>query len=788
MEKIYLNDDWYFAQVYDDALNRPDYDVSSLNKIRIPHSVCETPFSYFDEHMYQMISGYRRELWAPESWRGQKLILTFMGAAHDSIVYINGKAVGSHHCGYTAFSIDITKHIHIGKSNLIVVKLDSNETLNIPPFGYVMDYMTYGGIYRDVYLEIVAPTHIEDVFITASFNAKTLISKIEVVGDEYNEITQSISEHKQNNFTKLDTKKNGSEFTAILPDAKAWSVDEPNLYDVKTALTRDGVIISENITTVGFRDIEFNADGFYLNGNKIKLLGLNRHQSFPYVGYAMPKSVQENDARFLKKELGLNIVRTSHYPQSHDFINACDELGLLVLTEIPGWQHIGNEAWKEQAIKNTEDMVKQYRNHPSIIMWGVRINESSDDDEFYRRTNEAAKNFDTSRPTCGVRAHKKSSLLEDVYTYNDFVHEGDNIGCEPKKKVTSDMSKGYMITEHNGHMYPTKSYDDEEQRLSQALRHANVIDAVRSNDDIAGCIGWCMSDYNTHKDFGSGDRICYHGISDMFRNQKLAAKIYACEQDDIPVLELSSAMDLGEHPACNRGETYIFTNADSVKMYKNGLFIKEYTHEGTPYKNLKRGPIVIDDYIGNALLRDKRFKPKQAEYIKEILNYAARFGYTKLSPRIYLLAAKLMLRYHMKPYESVALYNQYVGDWGGISKVYRFEAYKDGVLVKTIVKEAVTDTQLDVDVDHTELCEEHSYDVASVRIRMVDQNNNILSFYNEPITLSTTGPVSVIGPTTFSLKGGMGGTYIKTTGESGAATLTLSTVSGKTKTIDFIIK
>ena len=126
-------------------------------------------------------------------------------------------------------------------------------------------------------------------------------------------------------------------------------------------------IIDEKIIIFGFRDAQFRKDGFYLNGKKLKIRGLNRHQSYPYVGYAMPKSMQVMDADILKYELGLNAVRTSHYPQSHDFIDRCDELGLLVFTELPGWQYIGNDEWKEQAIKNTEDMVLQYRNHPSII-------------------------------------------------------------------------------------------------------------------------------------------------------------------------------------------------------------------------------------------------------------------------------------------------------------------------------------------------------------------------------------------------------------------------------------
>ena len=402
------------------------------------------------------------------------------------------------------------------------------------------------------------------------------------------------------------------------------------------------------------------------------------------------------------------------------------------------------------------DMVKQYRNHTSIILWGVRINESQDDEAFYRRTNAAAHEFDDSRPTGGVRANRKSSLLEDVYTYNDFVHDGKAKGCEPKKNVTSDMEKPYLISEYNGHMYPTKAFDWEEHRTEHALRHANVLDAVAAEEDIAGCFGWCMFDYNTHKDFGSGDRICYHGVMDMFRNPKLAAAVYACQQEKEPVLELSSSMDIGEHPGCNRGETYIFTNADKVRMYKNDRFIKEYSAADSPYTHLKHGPILIDDFIGDAL-QEEHMKPGQEAGVKKALNAFTRFGFAKLPKSIYATGIWLILRYHMNMEEAVRLYNKYIGDWGGTSTTYRFEAVMVDVstrqerVVKTIIKEPMTERKISAVADHENLIDAESYDVAEVRIQAQDEHGNILPFYNEPLTFETEGPIEIIGPKTVAL-------------------------------------
>ena len=169
MSRIYLNEGWRFAKEFTEELIGVDCGEEELEKIRLPHTVSETPFSYFDESVYQMVSGYRRILFVPEDWMGKRLLLTFEGVAHDSQVYCNGKNVGEHHCGYTAFTLDITEAVHYGAENVLVVKVDSRETLNVPPFGYVIDYMTYGGIYRDVYLEVKEQNYISDVFHYCEF-------------------------------------------------------------------------------------------------------------------------------------------------------------------------------------------------------------------------------------------------------------------------------------------------------------------------------------------------------------------------------------------------------------------------------------------------------------------------------------------------------------------------------------------------------------------------------------------------------------------------------------------
>lgn len=806
--RFYLNDDWLFTEQFEDSLAAPEYPENTLQPVRLPHTCKETPFHYFDESLYQMVSGYRRHLLIPKDWQGKQILLTFEGAAHDSTVFCNGKKVGEHHCGYTAFTIDLTDNVLYGQDNLLCVRLDSRENLNVPPFGYVIDYMTYGGIYRDVRLEVKEKVSLSDIFVHTAidFRSSPVTAQItsEITLTESNEnvtIRQyympkstAVAQEswrllcEQTVSADVSCDKEFS-FTATITAPLLWDTEEANLYILKTQLLyQDNTILDETETTFGIREAVFKKDGFYLNGRKLRIRGLNRHQSFPYVGYAMPKSMQRLDADLLKKELGLNAVRTSHYPQSHYFLERCDELGLLVFTEFPGWQHIGDDSWKAQAVANAEDMIRQYRNHPSIILWGIRINESPDDDAFYEKTNAVAHKLDPSRPTGGVRAMKKSHLLEDVYTYNDFLHDGEMPGCDPKKKVTSDMEKPYLISEYNGHMYPTKAFDNEERRSEHAIRHANVLDAVAGQPDIAGSFGWCMFDYNTHKDFGSGDRICYHGVMDMFRNPKLAANIYVCEQEQTPVLEITSSMDIGEHPGCNRGNIYILSNADSVKMYKNDRFIKEYLPGMSPYKHLKHGPILIDDFIGDSFAQNERFRPKHAKEITDAMNLVARGSLNHIPKRLYLTALKLLLIYHIDFAEVTRLYTKYIGDWGGTATIYRFDAIKDGKVVKSVTKEPVREIRLEAEADHTILTEQHSYDVALVRIRAVDDHGNVLPFYQEPVRLIAEGDISIIGPETIALQGGMGGTYVKSTGRSGRGALLLQSQTAGEIRIPFQIK
>lgn len=804
--RIYLNNDWNFSEV----------GKEQTIQVRLPHTTKVTPLHYFDEEIYQKDTIYTRTLIPQEDWKDRHVLLTIEGAAHQSQVYLNGQKLAQHNCGYTEYTVDLADHLLWGEENTLSIRVDSSEKLNQPPFGRVIDYMTYGGLYREVYIEVRPKGYIKDVFLqTRSFERTHEATSTTFETQVTLESTQELRELGQRTIKQYLVDGQGKEialeskFREVVQwdeqcqelreltadsvvnmrdglkvnltyeekDILPWQIESPTLYQLHTQLWLGETLLDERVDRVGFRTIDFKAGGLFLNGQKVKLRGLNRHQSYPYVGYAMPKSMQRLDADILKKELKVNAVRTSHYPQSHHFLDRCDELGLLVFTEIPGWQHIGDEEWKKQAIKNTEDMVLRYRNHPSIFLWGVRINESADDDAFYTKTNEVAHELDSSRPTSGVRFIQKSHLLEDVYSYNDFSHDGSTAGCLKKDQVTTDLKKGYLISEFNGHMYPTKAFDCEDHRVEHMLRHARVMDAYYEQENIAGGFGWCMFDYNTHKDFGSGDRICYHGVMDMFRNPKLAATLYATQdslKEDV-VLEVSSAMDIGEHPACLMKDVYVLTNAEQVKVYKNGKYIGTFDHQNSPFKHMPMGPILIDDFIGDLIEKKEGFGKKKASDIKKVLMAANKYGLSHLPLHIMALAAKCIVLYKMNMADAVELYNKYVGNWGGEVTTYRFEAIQDGKVVKTVERTPMKKVHLEVSVSHTNLVERETYDVASVRIQAVSETGMPLPFFAEPLKLQVTGDLEIIGPDIIALSGGMGGTYIKTKSSAkGMGTLTIT--------------
>ena len=721
-----LNHNWLYSDKVLPNAASLTLDDSRFERVTIPHTNKLLPWHGFDDKSYQFISLYRRHFKLPIAMRGKRIFVDFGGVMTAAVVSFNGQRLGEYRGGYTPFSFELTPHINWRGDNVLAVEVDSTERPDIPPFGGEIDYLTFGGIYRDVSLRVVTSTYIENVFA----------KPVNVLKDD-RRVDVRVFLNSQGSFSgalKVTIElRDGNQVLATtsdeLPPVGAphydfrlanlrsihlWDLDRPKLYQVHVRMQSGSGLLDEYQTTIGFREAVFREDGFFLNGRHLKLRGLNRHQTYPYVGQAMPARVQRRDALILKNELKCNIVRTSHYPQSPHFLSACDEIGLLVFEEIPGWQHIGDQQWKDLSVHYVDAMIRRDWNHPSIILWGVRVNESRDDHDFYKRTNELARSLDDSRQTGGVRFRYDSEFLEDVFTMNDF-----QIPLRPPNRPR------YLNTEFIGHMYPTKRNDNVERITEHTMRHARVHNQLASDKRYAGGLGWCAFDYNTHANFCSGDRVCYHGVSDIFRIPKPAAGFYKSQCDPKEEIVLEPAFDWARG---DRNETFtiamICSNCDHVKIYMADRVVAELDPDRKEFPHLKHPPFVA--------------------------NIRSAFG----------------------------------GPWGDL----RMDGYIAGkkVISKTMSGKGA-DQQFHLEADDRELIGD-GIDATRIVMRVTDEYGGARPFATGAIALSVTGPGEIIGDNPFSLFGGVGAVWIKTTQAPGVIRLVAKHPTLGSKTVEIRVK
>jgi beta-galactosidase len=791
---VSLNSGWKYRPDFSDAYRDPVADLGGWESICLPHANLELPFNGFDEASYQFVSTYVRDIDIGPDEKGRRLFLDFGAVMASCEAWLNGERLGGHAGGYTPFSFEITRVARPGERNRLVVKVDSREDPAIPPFGFVIDYLCYGGIYREVALRSQAQAYIADLWARPgkSLEAEKELG-IEIAIDSAENVAEASLSCR---LEKIDAQGraaglvaalslplgfvsvSGSEprrekaSFASLPGVELWDVDAPVLYRLSVSLESEGRQLDRAQRDFGFRDARWTKAGFFLNGRRLRLRGLNRHQSFPYSGYAMPARAQARDADILKNEIGVNIVRTSHYPQSAHFLDRCDRIGLLVLEELPGWQHIGDEAWKDRACSALSEMILRDRSRPSIVLWGVRINESRDDHGFYLRTNEIAHRLDPDRASGGIRNFARSEALEDVYTYNDFSHSGGKVALRDPAKVVGKRMP-YLVTEHNGHMFPTKRFDNEERLREHALRHARVLSAAASIPGISGAIGWCAFDYNTHKDFGSGDRICYHGVADMFRIPKYAAWAYSSQLDPARrvVLEAASLFAKGERSAACLLPIEVYTNCDHVVLYKGGKRVGSFFPAKKEFPGLAHPPVIIRDLIGDQL-EEEGFSRRDSAAIKRVIEKVLSAGLQSLRWLEYLSLGWILLKRRMGRAEAEKLMIRFSVGWGLKDDSFELAGCLSGkeVIRRRYGSDAFPQ-RLAAEADDSVLSS-GDWDCTRVVLRLLDQYGNLCLFASEAVEIKIEGPASAIGPARLPLIGGCNAFWLKTTGTAGKIRVT----------------
>ena len=609
-----FNQGWLFHE-YAQGSYLADYDDSRFTPVTVPHCVTELSWRDWNPLSWERTWVYRKHFDAAGLLDG-RVLLDFDGVMVNAAVMINGQLAGSHQGGYLPWSTELTSYLRPG-GNLLAVIVDS-RCLSVPPEGVPghpgsIDFLQPGGIYRDVRLRVLPETFLSDVFaqpgdvLTAQPRVDvqcTIDAATAPAGPV--QLTAVLSDHDRRVAAVSRTLAGVPAGTSVaglrlsgLRGIELWSPGNPRLYELTTTLSVRGAGTHTMRKRIGFRQAEFRPDGFFLNGERLKIFGLNRHQLYPYTGMAMPARVQRRDAEILRNDFNCNMVRCSHYPQSPHFLDACDELGLMVWEEAPGWHDIGGAAWQDMVVRNVRDMVVRDRSRPSVVVWGTRLNETVGHAGLWRRTRQAARELDGSRPSTGAMdRHGLRQWDEDVFAFNDYhLADGRARLLPPLPRVP------YLVSESVGVMRITPRHyrwtDPPTELGRQAVLHAQVHDIAQSDPRYAGLLAWAAFDYASLLGPG-GQRVKWAGVADGFRVAKPGAAIYLSQVDPQvrPVIVPVFFWDFegGATPAGPGPDTMIATNCEQVEVFVGG----EHAGTGTPmlasemYGHLAYPPTLVD--------------------------------------------------------------------------------------------------------------------------------------------------------------------------------------------------
>ena len=633
-----LNQGWLFGGEYTAQSETSAFDDSAFEQITIPHVVSPLGWENWDNNTWNKVWTYRRHIDVPPaaSLQGARTFIDFDGVLTIASVTFNGHALTTHRGGYLPFSLEVTGLIK-PKGNLLAVIVDSRWSYVNPegsPLGpKSVDYLEPGGINRDVRLRIEPVTFISDVFAkptnvlepqSRSVAVECTIdsSKVQSTVHIKSQLLDGDKTVSQSYISQsLHSKQQVFNLAVAAGDAKLWSPDSPKLYRLITTITAEEVTHSFT-RTIGFREAKFTTEGFFLNGENLKIFGLNRHQLYPFVGMAAPERLQKQDASLLK-ELNCNFVRCSHYPQSPHFLDACDELGIMVWQEVAGWQFIGNASWQEHVVDDVRAMVIRDRSRPSVVLWGTQVNESPLEPELYTKTKAVAKELDDSRLASGTETSQNTTgWVADVFAYDDYHGTfGEATLLPPLTNVP------YLITESVGALIGPHYFrwiDNQTAQQAQSITHAQVHNIAGGSDHYSGLLGWCAVDYASYNGYISND-MKTPGVMDTFRVFKPGAAFYRAQVDPAKqsIMEPAFFWDSSAaSPVHSLGSNAtIWSNCDYLHAYI-GQKVMTLHPDRESFQHLKYPPFYlnvtdinatplpdlrIDGYIGGRMVLSRKF-------------------------------------------------------------------------------------------------------------------------------------------------------------------------------------
>jgi beta-galactosidase len=599
---------------------------SKWSEVSLPHTANLEPIVKTAQQ-WEGICLYRKFFEVTSKDKGKYIAIQIDAAMSEADVYLNGKHIFNHIGGYLPFRMDISPYVKYGAQNCIVIRLNNKDNSQIPPGKPIqdLDFNYYSGIYRNAWLIIKNKVHLSDAVGVDHVNGggvllhysdvSTASANLQVKCEVQNDLSQSklvsiktvLRDDKgtivdENSTAALPVDGNNSRSfnqQIRITDPRLWSPDRPYLYHLLVYVINNRQIIdSVNIKT-GIRDIRFKGDGFFLNGAKILIRGTNRHQEYPYIGNALSDNAQYRDACKIK-EAGFNFVRCSHYPPSPAFLDACDELGLLVMDSTPGWQYFGDAPFQQNSLQNIRDMVHRDRNHPSIVVWEASLNETGMKRDYMVKANDevhAELPYATTF-TCGwiddvydvfipARQHAKAPDYWKKYNkdkplliaeYGDWEYYAQNAGF--------NQTEYQNLTKEEKSSRQIRAYG-QERLLQQAL---NYQEAHNDNlyNHMVGDLIWLMFDYKR----GYATDLQTSGIMDFFRVPKFSFYFFRSQLDAAkgkPMIFIASYWN-----DANDKTVKVYSNCDEVELRLNGTLIaRQKPDTGRNSNNLPHPPFTF---------------------------------------------------------------------------------------------------------------------------------------------------------------------------------------------------
>jgi beta-galactosidase len=496
--------------------------------------------------------------------------------------------------------LDVDLHEIAPGEHLLALRMENRIHRNVLPGFSAPDFLLYGGLVGRVWLERRPrdPLNTDTLSVRPALDEAgdaSLIVRLGVPGSGLKvELFDGMGQ-----CVGRDEVDAGSEASVHLERPRLWSPDEPHLYRAVITLTDDSVDRDRAELDVGFRKAEFRPGrGFFLNGQRLELHGANRHESIPGLGAALPEELQRRDAQLLKG-LGCNFVRLSHYPQHPAFLDACDELGLLVYPEIATWKSVrSNRGWLKSARRQMRTLILRDRHRPSIILWGMG-NESRSR-KAYLQLGAIARELDPQRQTIYAENHLYRARREEIIGMPDVW--GTNYELEVLKEAAASSRSGTVIVSECCN-HPRSIKGDEAEELTQLNTLERDWEGMSDSPSVAGYAVWCLTDYATeHRD--RFRRL--PGLLDAWRRPKMAAELFRARHATEPFVALFVTGRGPQRPNSRfRSDIALDENgAHEIHVLSNCNRV-ELVIDGTPHR--------LEDAIHWVLTTGKRPGALQAE-------------------------------------------------------------------------------------------------------------------------------------------------------------------------------